>query len=52
MGFDPADRVVRADCDIFSGGKMPGGTVVDISGKQCGAVKPSGNVWDSCETTA
>ena len=29
MGFDPADRVVRADCDIFSGGKMPGGTVVD-----------------------
>lgn len=29
MGFDPADRVVRADCDIFSGGKMPGGTMVD-----------------------
>lgn len=29
MGFDPADRVVSADSDIFSGGKMLGGTVVD-----------------------
>ena len=28
-GFDPADRVVRADSDIFNGGKMLGGTVVD-----------------------
>lgn len=52
MGFDPADRVVRADSDIFSAAKCWAAPWWIISGKPCGAVKSSGTVWDSCETTA